>query len=97
MVFTGCRDHDATDAHAGYVAGRYRNGAWSDDWTDVRRCAEATFAAYAAACECGWRGPAEPATAQGYLSCQRVWVFEHVRHPVVAGRWSGPVAAAALG
>ncbi len=88
MVFDGRSDRRAADAHAGYVAGRYRDGGWSDDWTDVRRCAEATFTAYAPACVCGWRGPAAPATAEGHLSCQRMWVLEHVGDAavVVSGR-----------
>jgi len=33
----------ATDVHVGYFAGRYRSGVWSDQWTDVSRCAERTF------------------------------------------------------
>jgi hypothetical protein len=33
--------------HVGYVAGRYRDGAYSDLWTDVRRCAWRTFTDYA--------------------------------------------------
>jgi hypothetical protein len=76
MVFSG-RGDVATDAHTGYVAGRYRSGVWSEQWTEVDRCAEYTFTCYAPACVCGWRGPAQPATPQGLLACQRVWVFEH--------------------
>jgi hypothetical protein len=59
--------------HAGYIAGRYRDGAYSDEWTDVSRCAENTFVAYVPACSCGWRGPAERPTAAGRLHCRRVW------------------------
>jgi hypothetical protein len=85
MMVSGRSDRDVSDAHAGYVAGRYRDGVWSDGWTDVRRCAEATFTAYAPACGCGWRGPAVSATAKGFLSCQRMWVFEHAGHATVVG------------
>lgn len=75
------------DGHVGYVAGRYRSGVWSDQWTDVSRCAERTFTAYAPACVCGWRGPAQPATPGGHIGCQRSWVFEHAPlHAVSAGR-----------
>jgi hypothetical protein len=35
-----------TNTHHGYIAGRYRDGALSDTWTDVRRCAERTFITY---------------------------------------------------
>lgn len=69
---------DAPAGHAGYVAGRYRDGAYSDLWTDVSRCAERTFVAYAPACSCGWRGPAQPATAAGRMTCWRLWVGDHV-------------------
>ena len=55
----------ATDVHVGYVAGRYRSGVWSDQWTDVSRCAERTFTDYAPACVCGWRGRAHAATLGG--------------------------------
>lgn len=54
--------------HAGYVAGRYRDGSWSDHWTDVERCAEATFTAYRPACRCGWSGPAVAADAVGHAA-----------------------------
>lgn len=64
--------------HAGYLAGRYRDGAYSDMWTDVTRCAERTFVGYAPACSCGWRGPGQPATGSGRLSCWRVWAHDHV-------------------
>ena len=72
MLFTG------TSPHLGYVAGRYRNGAFSDAWTDVTRCAENTFTAYAPACACGWRGPAFPATESGHLACRRALTHEHL-------------------
>ena len=56
MLYIGEPDIPGSDNHEGFVAGRYRNGAYSDIWTNVRRCAERTFLAYAPACECGWRG-----------------------------------------
>ena len=79
MTFSGAssRTIDLDAAHIGYVAGRYRGGVWSDCWTDVSRCAERTFTAYAPACNCGWRGPALPATPNGHLACQRAWAFDH--------------------
>jgi hypothetical protein len=70
--------------HAGYVAGRYRDGAHSDEWTDVSRCAENTFVAYAPACTCGWRGQPEPPTAAGRLRCRRAWTGLHLGVPAAA-------------
>lgn len=52
------------------MAGRYRDGAWSDGWTDVSRCAPGTFVAYAPACRCGWRGAEHPATERGLRGCR---------------------------
>lgn len=63
--------------HNCYVAGRYRDGSRSDSWTDVTRCAYATFVRYIAACECGWLGKAHPATPAGYKTCTRELVREH--------------------
>ncbi|MDT7553588.1 MAG: hypothetical protein QOH17_21 [Pseudonocardiales bacterium] len=65
------------EVHDGFVVGRYRDGAWSDRWTEVHRCAEGTFTDYAPACRCGWRGPVHPPTAEGHLACRRLWVFDH--------------------
>jgi hypothetical protein len=85
MLFTG------GDSHLGFVAGRYRNGAFSDRWTDVLRCADLTFTAYAPSCSCGWRGPQFPATDAGHLGSRRVLVHEHLvaapprRRPRVLG------------
>jgi hypothetical protein len=78
MLSNGRRDRGAPEVHDGYVAGRYRDGAWSDRWTEVHRCAEGTFVGYAPACRCGWRGAIFPATPDGLMACQRAWVFEHV-------------------
>jgi hypothetical protein len=50
--------------HRGYVAGRYRDGALSDIWTDVARCAERTFTAYLARCGCGWLGDPPPSQSR---------------------------------
>ena len=68
----------ASAGHAGFVAGRYRNGAYSDAWTDVSRCADGTFTGYAAACTCGWRGPLQPATAVGQVRSSRDWQALHL-------------------
>ena len=65
VVSTHPTDRMVDDDHVGYVAGRYRSGVWSDQWTEVGRCAEHTFTAYAPACTCGWRGPVHPPTPHG--------------------------------
>ena len=80
MPFThqAARDDSPPHAgHTGYVAGRYRDGAYSDLWTDVRRCAFRTFTAYAPACSCGWRGSAQPVTDIAYIACRRAWARDH--------------------
>lgn len=59
------------DHHVPYVAGRYRDGLRSDHWTDVRRCAEATFVAFSASCDCGWTGHDWAADDRGYRRCLR--------------------------
>jgi hypothetical protein len=76
MLFGGLAE-DTVVRHIGYVAGRYRDGSRSDIWTDVRRCAYATFVRYVAACECGWYGKDHPATAAGYKACACEWTHEH--------------------
>ena len=69
------------NSHAGFVAGRYRDGAYSDVWTDVRRCASRTFTAYAPACSCGWRGAPRPVSDIAYLACRRDGDREHPTSP----------------
>jgi hypothetical protein len=66
------------DTHHGYVAGRYRNGALSDTWTDVTRCAERTFVAYVARCGCGWLGNDHPSNPYGYHTCQQELLSDHL-------------------
>ena len=68
---------NTSESHIGYVAGRYRDGSRSDIWTDVRRCAHATFTRYVAACECGWYGKDHPATPSGYQASAREWAHGH--------------------
>jgi hypothetical protein len=75
-IDTGTDDLSAT--HRGYVAGRYRDGALSDTWTDVTRCAERTFIAYLARCGCGWLGEPHPADPDGYHTCQRDLIRNHL-------------------
>jgi hypothetical protein len=65
--------------HRGYVAGRYRDGALSDVWTDVTRCADRTFIAYLARCGCGWLGDPHPANLDGYHTCQHELINNHSR------------------
>ena len=67
-----------TDTHRGYVAGRYRDGALSDKWTDVTRCAERTFIAYVARCGCGWFGKNHPPNPDGYRICQHDLISNHL-------------------
>jgi hypothetical protein len=86
MLFAAATSAAVPDGHAGYVAGRYRDGAYSDIWTDVRRCAAATFTAYAPACSCGWRGPAQPITDIAHVACARAWLRGHVAHLPAARR-----------
>ena len=62
------------DEHRGLIAGRYRDGALSDGWTDVTRCAWGTFTAYVATCRCGWRGTAQVPDARGADRCR--WQLE---------------------
>lgn len=76
-----------TDTHHGYVAGRYRDGALSDTWTDVRRCAERTFVTYVARCRCGWRGNDHPASLDGYHACQRELISAHPSSIAVPPDW----------
>jgi hypothetical protein len=78
MQFTGRTIDSGIDQHRGYVAGRYRNGVLSDEWTDVTRCAEATFTAFVPVCECGWRGNAQKPDDSGAERCRREWAYEHV-------------------
>lgn len=78
MFDTGSGLTTAND-HTGYVAGRYRNGALSDAWTDVSRCAERTFTAYYPACSCGWTGRARPANVAGLHSAQHDLLHCHMR------------------
>jgi hypothetical protein len=66
-----------TDTHHGYVAGRYRDGALSDKWTDVTRCAERTFIAYVARCGCGWFGKNHSPNPDGYRICQHDLISNH--------------------
>lgn len=64
--------------HVLYVAGRYRDGALSDTWTDVTRCARGTFVNYVPACTCGWKGASKPATAAGLRACQSALSRPHL-------------------
>lgn len=85
MLYRGPGDDLRTDVHEGYVAGRYRDGSWTDIWTDVARCAEGTFTVFAPACECGWRGSEQPATPKGHAACRRRWVRDHFELPPEIG------------
>lgn len=77
MLAIGPDAAGAADGHEGYVAGRYRNGALSDNWTDVTRCADRTFTCYVPACECGWTGSPRSADLSGYHRAQHDWLHRH--------------------
>ncbi len=66
------------DDHDGYVAGRYRDGSVSDEWTDVERCAGGTFVAYLPRCTCGWSGRDRPVSGPSVMACRREWFLGHV-------------------
>jgi len=83
----------ARPGHVGYLAGRYRDGAYSDAWTDAERCAPGTFVAYAPACSCGWRGDAQPVSTVGRMTCHRAWVQGHLGAPAAGPRRSGSAPA----
>lgn len=89
MFITG-RPGAASCEHAVYVAGRYRDGALSDTWTDVARCARGTFIGYVPACSCGWTGAIRENTPAGFRECQRAVRVEHLSRlqtaPAVAAR-----------
>lgn len=70
--------HHRHHRHDCYVAGRYRDGSVSDEWTDVERCAGGTFRAYLPRCTCGWAGRQHPATAAGAAECRREWFLGHL-------------------
>jgi hypothetical protein len=78
MIVTGRPGAAASSDHAVYVAGRYRDGALSDTWTDVARCAPGTFVGYVPACTCGWTGAIRLSTVEGFRECQRALRFEHL-------------------
>jgi hypothetical protein len=101
MIVTG-QPGVAACEHAGYVAGRYRDGALSDTWTDVARCARGTFVGYVPACSCGWFGAIRPNTVDGFRASQHALRSEHLsqlRPAAVSGRGpsrSGPIAWGAM-
>ncbi len=77
MLFMPPLPTETPDGHVGYV-GRYRDGAYSDIWTDVRRCSSRTFTAYAPACSCGWRAAPHPVTDIALIACRRIWTREQM-------------------
>jgi hypothetical protein len=91
MIVTGRPGRTAAHHHAGYVAGCYRDGARSDTWTDVARCARGTFVRYVPACTCGWYGSARPSTTSGFRDCQRELVTGHLG--ALAGAGAGTAIA----
>lgn len=78
VIVTGRAGAPRIDGHYGYVAGRYRDGFFSDVWTDVSRCASGTFTAYAPACTCGWLGDIHPSTASGFHSSREALTATHL-------------------
>jgi hypothetical protein len=86
VIVTGRTGAPLIDGHCGYIAGRYRDGALSDTWTDVTRCAHGTFTGYAPACTCGWSGAIRPSTPSGLQACQQDLITEHLNNLVPARR-----------
>ncbi len=78
VIVTGRVGVPLIDGHYGYVAGRYRDGLFSDAWTDVSRCASGTFTAYAPACTCGWYGDIHPSTASGLHASREALIATHL-------------------
>jgi hypothetical protein len=101
MIVTGLPVGAPSDGHAGYVAGRYRDGALSDTWTDVARCARGTFIGYVPACTCGWTGTIQPATPGGFQISQRELRTAHIgqvsRTPRRTARFNPVATRAGLG
>jgi hypothetical protein len=79
--------------HAGFVAGRYRDGAFSDEWTDVARCAPRTFTAWAPACICGWRGCTVSTEQADVARCRQMWE-QHLQELGAAARTGAERATA---
>ena len=90
MIVTGKMGVPLINGHCGYVAGRYRDGLFTDTWTDVSRCARGTFVGFAPVCTCGWQGEVQSATAGGLRTCEELLVadhlggLDHVHAPVMA-------------
>ena len=89
MLLTGAV---TTDGHVGYVAGRYRSGAWSDQWTDMSRCAERTFTDYAPGVHVRLARQPRSATTDGHVLCQGACGLEHRIDPTAAATNPGPPA-----
>lgn len=85
LLYHGADADEFTDEHEGWVAGRRADGTLSDIWTDVRDCPKGTYSAYLPCCECGWAGPAVPATPGGYRAAERQWQKRHLAD-VIAGK-----------
>ena len=79
MQFTVPTLPDGRPGHVGYLAGSYRDGALSDEWTDVFRCAESTFTAYVPGCSCGWYGSRFAVSTVGAYGARREWQDRHLR------------------
>jgi len=74
--------------HEGFGARRLADGALTEGWT----AATATFNAYVAACDCGWRGEEErPPTEDGYEVALDDWEQTHAR-PLLARKVPDHVA-----
>ena len=81
MTATGKQGAAPETRHDAFVAGQYRDGEFSDIWTDVARCALGTFVAYAPACTCGWIGSRFPASPEDLAASRRAHGREHRGHP----------------
>jgi hypothetical protein len=77
---------DGGPLHEGHAARRLPNGELTSTWS----ADTATFEAYVAVCQCGWRGRQHPPTDVGENACWEDWRIQHHR-PMVT-----PAASATL-
>lgn len=65
--------------HHCIVAGRKRNGALADVWSDAQAYLDGCYVAYVPRCDCGWTGPPFSATQSGYAACEQLWRDKHLQ------------------
>jgi hypothetical protein len=65
--------------HHCFVAGRKRDGALADVWSDAQAYLDGYYVAYVPRCDCGWTGPPFSATPSGYAACEQLWRDKHLQ------------------